>query len=438
MKTWAYEGHSKTGEIVSGEIKANSMLMAQVELRSRTISIIKIQAMQKDNTFWGLIKQIGKSENRKINYLLDKVDVKKLEISSKVESEKLSKKAPATKKEVYVFIRQFAVVIKSGIPLIKAFDIVIRGQENKKFANVLTEIKYSLESGVSLTNSFASYPRVFDSLFINFLAIGEQGGVLDVLLERYVEYIDKVNAVKRKIKSALSYPIIVLIIACIVIGIVLGFVVPSFEKIFANFGAKLPSATLFVIYISKLVASYWWMFLLISICMVFVFKILFKTYPVFRYKTESIILRIPLFGDLIRKSIISRWSRTLALLFSAGVPLNDSLESIAIALNNYVYGAATLVIQKNIENGMTLSAALDDTQVFPSMVNQMVSVGEESGKLELLLNSVADYYDQDVDLTIDILLSLIEPITIVILGAILGGIIVAIYLPIFNLGNVVG
>ena len=251
-------------------------------------------------------------------------------------------------------------------------------------------------------------------------------------------YIDKVSAVRRKIKSALSYPIIVSIIAVIVIGIVLGFVVPSFEKIFGSFGAKLPMATIVVISASKIILAYWWLFLIITGCVVFIFIAAFRAYPLFRYKVELFVLRIPLFGELICKSIISKWSRTLALLFAAGVPLNDGLSSIAVSLNNYVYGAATFVIQKNIEDGMTLCDALENTQVFPNMVTQMVLVGEESGKLEFLLNSIADYYDQDIDLTIDILLSLIEPVTIVVLGAVLGGIIVAIYLPIFNLGNVVG
>ena len=460
-KIWMYEGTATGGKFESGEICASNVIVARANLQSRGINVIKIQASRKESRFSRIItkftfrinfkinrnsdnkldeittKKLKTTKSRKPANLLNEVDVKKLE--SKVSThQKVSKKSPATKKEIYVFIRQFAVVIKSGIPLLKAFDIVIRGQENKKFVLVLENIKSSIENGISLTNSFAAYPKVFDALFINFLAIGEQGGILDMLLERYILYIDKVDAVKRKVKSALSYPTVVLIIALIVLGVVLGFVVPSFEKIFTNFGAKLPMATILVIKMSNVVANYWWILLLGAFATYLGFRQLFRTLPNFRYRVEAFVLRLPLFGNLIRKSIISRWSRTLALLFSAGVPLNDSLKSIAIVLNNYVYGAATLIIQRNIENGVALSAALESTNIFPSMVNQMVAVGEESGKLELLLNSVADYYDQDVDLVIDILLSLIEPLPIVILGSLLGGIIIAIYLPIFNLGNVVG
>ena len=438
MKKWFYEGNSITGEIVTGEIKATSAVIAQISLKSRGIIVVKIEALQKKNDFLSFIKRQPKHDENNDNNAINKIDITKLEMPVLHGAITINTKSPAKKKEIYVFIRQFAVIIKSGIPLIKALDIVIKGQENKKFADVLTNIKTNIESGISLTNSFAMYPRMFDALFINFLSIGEKGGVLDTLLERYVEYVDKVNAIKRKIKSALSYPTIVSIVACIVTGVVLGFVVPSFEKVFSSFGAKLPAATILVINLSKIVSSYWWVFILFVVTFVYCFRRFFKSSPYFRYKTELFILRVPLFGSLIRKSVISRWSRTLALLFAAGIPLNDSLKSIAIALNNYVYGSATLIIQRNIENGMTLCAALESTKTFPSMVIQMVSVGEESGRLEMLLSAIADYYDQDIDLTIEILLSLIEPATIVILGVLLGGIIIAIYLPIFNLGNVVG
>ncbi|AUR53084.1 hypothetical protein CUN60_12560 [Aquella oligotrophica] len=255
---------------------------------------------------------------------------------------------------------------------------------------------------------------------------------------RYVEYREKIDAIGRKVKAAMAYPVIVLVVSTVVLGIVLGFVVPQFQKIFSSVGAKLPTPTLIVIAASDAVIHYWWLFIAGGVGLFFLFRFMYRNFPRFRFFCDSSIFRVPLFGELAQKSLISRWTRTLSLLFAAGVPLNEALHSIALLVNNYLYGAATLNIQKDVESGSSLYGAMLVTDIFPSMVNQMIAVGEEAGSLEYLLQSIADYYDQEVEMVIETLLSLIEPATIVILGSVLGSIIIAIYLPLFNLGNVVG
>jgi type IV pilus assembly protein PilC len=275
-------------------------------------------------------------------------------------------------------------------------------------------------------------------LFLNFLAIGEQGGILETLLLRYIEYREKMDAIRRKVKSAMTYPIIVVIVSALVLSVILGFVVPQFQKIFESVGAKLPLPTLIVIAASDAIIHYWWMMILFIVGMIFAFKRAYNNIARFRFVMDSFIFKVPLFGQLALKSIISRWTRTLSLLFMAGVPLNEALRSIATLVDNYLFGSETLNIQKNVESGVSLYNSMRLTGIFPNMVNQMVAVGEEAGSLDVLLQAVADYYDQEVEMVIEAILAMIEPATIVILGAVLGSIIVAIYLPLFHLGDVVG
>lgn len=445
--TWIYEGRNKKNDLVAGTIQAPTAIVAKVKLRKK--KIIPLSINRRHNLrFIGrlLVKLKAKSPIKakqpdlctKFDQHLD-LDKLKLKQSAVGKNKTRNKiKKPVKDKEITVFVKQFLVVIKSGVPLLKAFDIVIEGQENKKFVEILTDIKFGVENGLSLAESFGAYPQVFDALFINFLALGEQGGILEVLLLRYVEYRKKTEAVLRKVKAALAYPVIVLIVSILVLGVILGFVVPQFQKIFMSVGAALPAPTLAVVAISQLVINYWWLILgAIFLSMVLV-KILYRNWPRFRFMLDSLIFKVPLMGKLIQKSLLSRWTRTLALLFAAGVPLNEALHSIALVVDNYLYGIATLNIQRYVEAGGSLAGAIQAADLFPNMVRQMAAVGEESGSLDSSLLAVADYYDQELEMTIETLLTLIEPATIVILGSILGAIIIAIYLPLFNLGNVVG
>lgn len=442
--TWFYEGRTKSGDLVTGTVEAETAIVARVKLRKKDIIPLSIKRRSGFSFFSRFFQARPKGETleKKLGMFAKMASSKDIhDLVNKSQDDKNAKrkvKKPVKDKEITVFIKQFVVVIKSGVPLLKAFDIVIHGQENKRFLTILEDIKFGVENGLSLSESFGSYPKVFDALFINFLAIGEQGGILDVLLTRYVEYKEKIDAIHRKIKSAMTYPIIVLIVSMLVLSVILGFVVPQFQKIFESVGAKLPVPTLIVIAASHIVTHYWWLVILMIIAAVMLFKYVYRTVSKFRFFIDSSIFKIPLFGELALKSLISRWTRTLSLLFAAGVPLNDALRSIALLVDNYLFGAATLNIQKNVEAGSSLYNSMLATDIFPNMVNQMVAVGEEAGSLDFLLQSIADYYDQEVEMVIESLLAMIEPATIVFLGAILGSIIVAIYLPLFHLGDVVG
>lgn len=442
---WNYEGRNKNGEIVTGVITASTQVIARVKLRKINIEPL---AVNQKSALSFLSADIGGKKKRETAEEKNLRDFGKSmrpeEIHGLIQSQedqqetKKKVKKKIKDKEITVFIKQFMVVIKSGVPLLRAFDIVLNGIENKTFLTVMEDVKFGIENGLSLSESFGSYPKVFDPLFINFLAIGEQGGILEPLLERYLEYKEKSDAVMRRVKSALAYPVIVLIVAMLVLSVILGFVVPQFQAVFESVGAKLPAPTLIVIALSHVVIDYWWLLILTIIAFFIAFKMAYRKAPQFRFFVDKMVFRVPLFGELAQKTLISRWTRTLSLLFAAGVPLNNALRSIAFLVNNYLYGAATLNIQKDVESGVSLFNSMDQTGIFPIMVTQMVAVGEEAGSLEFLLKSIADYYDQEIEMVIETILSMIEPLTIVFLGVVLGAIIVAIYLPLFHLGDVVG
>lgn len=445
---WHYEGRSKSGEIVTGTIEATTAVIARVKLRKLAIEPLVVKVKSK----WSFLtlslggddkhSSVSKNERKLGDFVKsvrpDEIHALSYGQSNRDSEDKKKVKRKIKDKEITVFIKQFTVVIRSGVPLLRAFDIVINGVENKNFYQVLSDIKFGVENGLSLYESFSAYPKVFDPLFINFLAIGEQGGILESLLERYIEYKEKSDAVRRRVKSAMAYPIIVLVVACLVLSVILGFVVPQFQAVFESVNATLPAPTLIVIALSHAVIDYWWLGILMIVGLIIGIKYMYRNIPNFRFFMDSFVFRVPLFGDLTQKTLISRWTRTLSLLFAAGVPLNNALRSIAFLVDNYLYGVATLNIQHDVESGISLSQSMESTGVFPAMVNQMVAVGEEAGSLESLLKSIADYYDQELEMVIETILSLIEPLTIVFLGVILGAIIVAIYLPLFHLGDVVG
>jgi type IV pilus assembly protein PilC len=342
-----------------------------------------------------------------------------------------------TEKDITIFTRQLAVMMKAGVPLLQAFDIVGRGHSNASVGKLLLDIKTDVETGSSLGQAFRKYPNYFDALFCNLVAAGEAAGILDSLLDRLATYKEKILAIKGKIKSALFYPISIIVVALVVTAVIMIFVIPVFKDLFKSFGADLPGPTLFVMAISDwFIGNWWWVFPGIAGGVWFFFYT-WKRSVTMQRTIDRIALRLPVFGDVLRKAAIARWCRTLSTMFAAGVPLVESLDSVAGAAGNYVYYEATKRIQAEVSTGTGLTVSMQNATVFPSMVLQMVAIGEESGALDAMLSKVADFFEQEVDEAVDSLSSLMEPMIMVVLGGLIGGIVVAMYLPIFKLGQAI-
>ena len=328
-------------------------------------------------------------------------------------------------------------MMKAGVPLLQAFDISAKGNSNPAMSKLLLDIRADVETGSSLNVAFRKYPLYFDALFCNLVGAGEQAGILEDLLDRLATYKEKTIALKSKIKSAMFYPIAVIIVAAVIVTIIMIFVIPAFKEVFTSFGADLPAPTLMVIAMSDFMRSYWYILFGLIGGGLYFFMQAWKRSPEMQHKIDRLLLKIPVFGDIIRKGTIARWTRTLGTMFAAGVPLVEALDSVGGASGNAVYAEATKKIQSQVSTGTSLTASMQDANVFPPLVTQLVSIGEESGSLEKMLSKVADFYEQEVDDAVAALSSLIEPILIVFLGVIIGGIVVAMYLPIFKLGQVV-
>jgi type IV pilus assembly protein PilC len=356
---------------------------------------------------------------------------------TKIKKQSFRRGKKITEKDVTLFTRQLATMMRAGVPLLQAFDIVGRGHSNASVAKLLTDIRTDIETGSSLNQAFRKYPLYFDPLFCNLVSAGEQAGILDSLLERLASYKEKILAIKSKIKSALFYPIAVIAVGFIVTAVIMIFVIPAFKSIFANFGAELPAPTLIVIAISDFFVAYA-VYIFVAIVALFYFAAqAWRRSPTVQHFVDRTMLKIPVFGDLVRKSSIARWTRTLATMFAAGVPLVEALDSVGGASGNYVYFEATKKIQSDVSTGVSLTNAMQNTNVFPNMVLQMVAIGEESGALDSMLGKVADFFEQEVDDAVDALSSLMEPMIMVVLGTLVGGLVVSMYLPIFKLGSVV-
>jgi type IV pilus assembly protein PilC len=356
---------------------------------------------------------------------------------TKIKKQSFRRGKKITEKDVTLFTRQLATMMRAGVPLLQAFDIVGRGHSNASVAKLLTDIRTDIETGSSLNQAFRKYPLYFDPLFCNLVSAGEQAGILDSLLERLASYKEKILAIKSKIKSALFYPIAVIAVGFIVTAVIMIFVIPAFKSIFANFGAELPAPTLIVIAISDFFVAYA-VYIFVAIVGLFYFAAqAWRRSPTVQHFVDRTMLKIPVFGDLVRKSAIARWTRTLATMFAAGVPLVEALDSVGGASGNYVYFEATKKIQSDVSTGVSLTNAMQNTNVFPNMVLQMVAIGEESGALDSMLGKVADFFEQEVDDAVDALSSLMEPMIMVVLGTLVGGLVVSMYLPIFKLGSVV-
>jgi type IV pilus assembly protein PilC len=328
-------------------------------------------------------------------------------------------------------------MMKAGVPLLQAFEIVGRGHANPSVGKLLIDIKTDVETGSSLAQAFRKYPLYFDALFCNLVGAGEAAGILDTLLDRLATYKEKIIAIKGKIKSALFYPVSIIVVALVVTAVIMIFVIPVFKDLFKSFGADLPGPTLVVMAISDwFIGNWWWVFPGLFGGVWFFFYT-WKRSTKMQQVIDRLTLKIPVFGDVIRKATIARWCRTLSTMFAAGVPLVESLDSVAGAAGNYVYYAATKRIQSEVSSGTALTAAMTNAEVFPSMVLQMVAIGEESGALDSMLSKVADFFEQEVDEAVESLSSLMEPMIMVILGGLIGGIVVAMYLPIFKMGQAI-
>ncbi len=393
--TFQWEGKSRDGKPIRGEMRAASLAVVQTSLRRQGV------------------------------------------LDAKVKKARFRVGGKVTEKEISLFTRQLATMMKAGVPLLQAFDIVGRGHANAAVAKLLLDIKADVEIGSSLSQAFRKYPLYFDALYCNLVAAGEQAGILDTLLDRLATYKEKILAIKSKIKSALFYPIAVIVVAFVITAVIMIFVIPAFKDVFKNFGADLPAPTLLVIAISDFFVANWWAVFGIIFGGLFAFFEAWKRSEKIQMMMDRLLLRLPIFGDIIRKAVIARWSRTLSTMFAAGVPLVESLESVGGAAGNYVYKAATKQIQGDVSTGVSLTNAMTNVNLFPNMVTQMVAIGEESGALDSMLGKVADFFEQEVDDAVEAMSSLMEPIIMVVLGTLIGGMVVAMYLPIFKLGAVV-
>jgi len=340
-------------------------------------------------------------------------------------------------KDMAIFTRQLATMMKAGVPLLQAFDIVGRGNPNPRVTRLLNDIRTDVETGTSLSVAFRKFPLYFDNLYCNLVEAGESAGILDQLLDRLAVYMEKTEAIKSKIKSALMYPITVLIVAFVVVSVIMIFVIPSFKEVFANFGGELPVPTLMVIALSEFFIKYWYLIFGGIGGGVYFFMEAWRRNEKMQNVMDRIMLKLPIFGTLVEKSCIARWTRTLSTMFAAGVPLVEALDSVGGAAGNSVFARATVKIQHEVSTGTALTVAMSNVNLFPSMVLQMCSIGEESGSIDHMLGKAADFYEAEVDDMVAGISSLMEPIIIVVLGTVIGGIVVAMYLPIFKLGAVV-
>jgi type IV pilus assembly protein PilC len=390
-----WEGKDRTGKVVRGEMRAGGEAVVGATLRRQGILV------------------------------------------QKVKKRRMSGGGSIKPKDIAVFTRQLATMMKAGVPLLQSFDIVARGSTNPRVTKLLNDIRGDVETGTSLSSAFRKHPLYFDALYCNLVEAGEAAGILETLLDRLATYQEKTIAIKQKIKSALTYPIAVLVVAFVVVAVIMIFVIPAFKEVFTSFGADLPAPTLFVMGMSEIFVKYWWAIFGSIGGGIYFFLQSWKRSEVMQKRMDRLLLKIPVFGPIMFKAATARWTRTLSTMFSAGVPLVEALDSVGGAAGNAVFAEATEQIQKDVATGTSLTNSMQATNLFPVMVLQMAAIGEESGALDQMLGKAADFYEEEVDEAVKALSSLIEPFIIVILGTIIGGIVVSMYLPIFKLGQVV-
>ena len=351
---------------------------------------------------------------------------------------KTARKRRITQEDITVFTRQLATMMKAGLPLMQAFEIVARGHSNPSMTEMLMQVRSDVEQGSALGKSFSKYPKYFDRFYCNLVSAGESGGVLESLLDKLAVYKEKTQAIKKKVKTALTYPIAIIVVAIALIFIMMMFVLPAFKEVYANMGAELPRLTQLVMNLSDLFVDYGWIMIILLIVLAFGLYKLHEKSPTFQKRIDALILRLPVFGTIVRKATIARWARTTSTLFAAGVPLVEVLDSVAGASGNILYEEATQDIRAKVTQGLSLTSSMQSTDMFPNMVIQMAAIGEESGSLDDMLNKAAEFYEDEVDNSVSRLSALMEPIIMVVLGSLIGILLIAMYLPLFNLGNVVG
>jgi type IV pilus assembly protein PilC len=392
---YLWEGRDKAGRVVRGEMRAGGESVVAASLRRRGI------------------------------------------LATKIKKQTLPRGRKISAKDLALFTRQLSTMLRAGVPLLQCFDIVGRGHANPSMSRLLSDIRSDVETGTSLNQAFRKYPLYFDALFCNLVAAGEQAGILETLLDRLATYQEKSIALKGKIKKALFYPIMIILVAILVTAVIMIFVIPAFEQVFKSFGADLPAPTRFVIEMSHFFVHYWWVMLFGGAGGIYFLYQSWRRSPKVQMAVDRAMLKPPVIGSLLQKATIARWTRTLSTTFAAGVPLVEALDSVGPAAGNAVYKEATRQIQGEVNIGTSLAQSMQNSGVFPPMAVQMTAIGEESGALDSMLSKVADFYEREVDETVDALASLIEPVIMVMLGGIIGSIVIAIYLPIFKLGQVV-
>lgn len=390
-----WEGTDRTGRFVNGETRATEESIVKAMLRRQGVTPKKIKK-----------RRMGRIQSIK-------------------------------PKEIATFTRQLSTMMKAGVPLLQSFDIVGQGNPNPSLSKLINDLRIDIETGSSISTAMRKYPVQFSALYCNLVAAGESAGILDSLLDRLATYMEKVEAIKSKIKSALMYPISVLTVAFAVVAVIMIWVIPSFKQVFSSFGGELPAPTLIVIAMSEFFIQYWYLIFGGIGGGIFLFVRAWKTSPTMQAKMDRLLLRMPIFGILVRKSCIARWVRTLATMFAAGVPLVEALDSVGGAAGNAEYALGTVGIRQQVSIGASLTSAMTQSKLFPPMVLQMCAIGEESGSIDYMLGKAADFYESEVDDMVAGISTLMEPVIIVILGSIIGGIVVAMYLPIFKMGQIV-
>ena len=396
-KRFSFEGKNlSTEQIVRGEVVAKDEAEARAKLSRRQIKVIQISKM------------------------------------------KVSRQKRITQADITVFTRQLATMMKAGLPLMQAFDIVAKGHSNASMTKLLMDIRSDIEQGTSMADAFAKHPKYFDRFYSNLVRAGEAGGVLEGLLDKLATYNEKTQAIKKKVKSALTYPAAVVVVAIALVIVMMMFVLPEFGKVYDGMGVALPALTQFMMNISDFFVAYGWLVIIGLIGSVVGFYQWLQRSPKLQKRVDALLLKMPIFGSIVRKATIARWARTTSTLFAAGVPLVEVLDSVAGASGNIIYEEATQEIRSKVNQGISLTSGMLATDLFPNMMVQMASIGEESGALDDMLNKAAEFYEDEVDNAVSQLSSLMEPIIMVVLGGIIGVILVAMYLPLFNLGNVVG
>jgi type IV pilus assembly protein PilC len=397
---FVWEGTDKRGQKVKGEMSSTSDALVKATLRRQGINPLRVKKKPKP--------LFGGAGGKKI-----------------------------TPKDIAVFSRQLATMMSSGVPLVQSFEIVGRGHENPKMQELILDIKSEVEAGNTLADSIAKHPDYFDDLYVALVRAGEAAGILETLLDKIATYKEKIEAIKGKIKKALFYPAAVMIMAFVVTCVLMIFVIPQFAALFKDFGAELPGMTVMVINMSDFFVEWWWAVFGVIGGIFFGLGTLKKKSAAFRRLIDRVSLKLPIIGDILQKATIARFARTLSTMFAAGVPLVEAMDSVAGAAGNVVYGDAIKVMRDEIATGQQLQVAMRDTGLFPNMVVQMVAIGEESGSIDAMLGKVADFYEQEVDDAVDAMSSLMEPLIMAVLGVLIGGLVIAMYLPIFKMGQVV-